>query len=304
MRRLKPGKEINKMQVDYKDDYALIADMEQAIKGDNTANPLFVALANQKPQARAEFEAQLRLKLATAHPKANARNNRPFFAQTRLRMALSSVALMLVMFTGILVTVEPIRTWAQGVMDNTLNALGFARIDQSKVQPVDPNNLPPGFSLVPIAVTPNSLTLPQPPANRTEASQQAGFPVKLPEYLPSGYSGKGFGIPPVFITEGDGKVSGSTTVVWNAANGSKQISLHQSKKGGQLESFVALLNNEQAIEVGVNGVKGVFIVNYKGMLNGNSQNILAWEKDNVLYQIFADSSITQAELSKIAESLK
>jgi hypothetical protein len=232
-----------------------------------------------------------------------------FPSHPRLRRAFASLSLMVFLMAGLIVTVPPVRTWAQDALDSTLKSLGFVRMSQIPVltaQPNDPNSPVKFTQTTPVSLPPikypGVLSLEQ-------AQAQAGFPLKVPGYLPAGYTAKGFTVGPFIIIGADGTASNPpSTASWEAANGDIRMTLLQSKG---TPSLGIILQNEPTTEVMIGDVKGVYVQGHK-TATPNSQhqfvegaeNILAWEKDGILYRLLAYPEVSLSEMLKVAESLK
>lgn len=285
---------------------------------------IYTQLAVTVPRANDSFRQQLESRLVSQfehHKEVSKVDNstlisrpRPkvfgwlFPARPRLRKAFASLSLMIFLMAGLVITVPPVRTWAQSVMDTTLTSLGFVKLSDIQaitVQPGDPNSSFTVTQTTPVSLPP--LKVPA-PLSLEQAQAQVGFALKTPGYLPAGYKAKGFGVGPIIVVEGNGPASNPPGVAsWEAVNGDTRLTLLQSKGN----SIGLVLQNEPTTEVKVGDAKGVFVQGRKNAnLNNQNQfvestdNILAWEKDGVLYRLLANSTMSMSEMLKIAESLK
>lgn len=253
-------------------------------------------------------EASLMQNIAQAKPRPK------FFAwlfpaHPGLRKAFASLSLMVFLMAGLVITVPPVRTWAQDVLDSTLKSLGFVRVSHIPTlttPPGDPNSTVRLLSTTPVSLPP----IKYPSSISPEQAQaQAGFPLKLPGYLPAGYQAKGFTLGPLIFVETDGTATNPAgSAAWEAANGNAKLTLLQSKG---IPGLGIILQNEQATEVMVGDSKGVFVEGHKTSIRNDqnqfvesTENILAWEKDGILYRLMANPTLSLSEMLKVAQSLK
>jgi len=228
---------------------------------------------------RAEFAAALYQRIS-----------KPMLVQSKypiLRFAALTVSVLAVLMVTVL-AFPSAQTFAQSVLER----IGGFVFNQGTPEPLDASRVPAPITIV---STTDSVSIEITSDvgfafDLAEASEQAGFAVREPTYLPAGYVEMGGGWS--ITREGNG-VAVTSGYFDNTKN---YFFVAQWKVGeGELKTFT----REQIVEVTVRGHKGVWLPDTD---SPSATKALVWEEDGITYSLISNS-LPLDELLRVAESL-
>ncbi len=282
------------------------------MKTEQRLREYYVAYYSEMPipsQVRAQVMSQL-----TSQPDQGFLrriSNWLFPAHSRLRIAFTSSVLVVVLLSSVLLTVPPVRTWADDTVNDLMTYFGY-----NGSSPLNPDGK---IVSHPSAVA-NDCTK---AANgnmycvsgdesyikQDQGQEKLGFNLKAPSYVPGSYID-------LQIFHINQKEKWATWIAESKDNGGgcglQALRLNQRPASLQLKGGSMPIGNAKAHEIMVGSAPGLWVEKVEGawcrQAGGNrimrTTNFLSWETENIRYTLYLDSSLNLDEAIKLAESLK
>jgi hypothetical protein len=251
--------------------------------------------------AQTDFSAESRVREATRVRLIYTRETRRgvlpvtiFQTRTFRQLAVAAAALLLV--AAMFLTVPPLRTFAQDII-NRISQIVFAH-EETRSEIIEGQPAPTYEDAQPY----------QPPGilSIEEASRAAGFQALEPAYIPEGFTLRSRFGPPT--AAGEEVVTDYTTS--NAAE-AEFLHLSQTRFDPNWSPAVWSIGDAQQHPISVRGTNGLFVdqapIGTRRGTNGRFEtfgvNILTWQ-ENGLQFILQSATLDQDELLRVAESLR